>query len=251
MKPLVTIFIKKLCSTFSVLAMMTICGGFAKADVPAEHGMLLFGQETTYASHLPMFHHPHNYQLVMELELVDVPRAQTLEEYEFLKDKGETFFTLVPEKMDLAQLISGKKVVFQALIYHEHFERGGKNLGPVNVKVNLILYSKKLDASQSQEPSNEYFVFGKNGEYFAAHVVKSKPSFDSILSISQPYEFSFPHCRTRVCTDPIPTIIGDDKLPLILTDTLPLPVEGSSLGHFFQIVDVKKIIYLEEAELQH
>lgn len=219
----------------------------AKADVPAVHGMLLFGQETTYASHLPMFHYPHDYQLIMELKLADLPRSQTLDAYEFFKGEGETLFTLVPEKMDLAQVISGDKTTFKALIYLGHFERGGKKLGAVSVTVDVILHSQKLDGTQPPQRAREYLVFGKKGEYFAAHMIKSKPSFDSILSVSQPHKF----CNTRFCADPISTPIGDDKLPVIVADLALLPEEGTSLGFPFAITEVKKILYLEEAELHH
>jgi hypothetical protein len=43
---------------------------FAQAsaqDQPAVHGMLLVGEETLYLSHLPMFHSPHNYQVILEV----------------------------------------------------------------------------------------------------------------------------------------------------------------------------------------
>ena len=41
----------------------------ASEDKPATHGMLIFGTNKIYASHLPMFHSPHNYQVILELDL--------------------------------------------------------------------------------------------------------------------------------------------------------------------------------------
>lgn len=37
-------------------------------DKPNTHGMLLMGMEIVYAEHLPMFHQPHDYQIILELE---------------------------------------------------------------------------------------------------------------------------------------------------------------------------------------
>ena len=51
---------------------LLVSGSMANADVPTTHGMLLFGNETVYASHLPMFHSPHDYQLILELDLEGV-----------------------------------------------------------------------------------------------------------------------------------------------------------------------------------
>jgi hypothetical protein len=35
------------------------------------HGMLLFGADTLYLSHLPMFMRPHNYQVILEVVVDD------------------------------------------------------------------------------------------------------------------------------------------------------------------------------------
>ena len=35
----------------------------------ANHGMLLFGEQAAYLSHLPMFGSPHNYQAIFEVTL--------------------------------------------------------------------------------------------------------------------------------------------------------------------------------------
>jgi hypothetical protein len=39
------------------------------ADTPATHGMLLFGTKDIWLSHLPMFHKPHDYQVIMSVTL--------------------------------------------------------------------------------------------------------------------------------------------------------------------------------------
>ena len=228
-----------------------------RADIPAVHGMLLFGKNATYASHLPMFHSPHDYQLIMKLSLEDLPRSQTLSHYETWKEKGQTLFTLVPEIVDLTQIINGGKTTLNASIYKGHFENGGENLGPVKIHIQKLIYSSKLDGTQVPENLENYFVFGEAGEYFAAHLIQSKPSFDAIINVSQAYELKIPFCRTRVCDEPSKTLIDDGQLPITVGgpksgSSFSLPIAGEQLGDLGgPIVDVLNIVYLEEAELAH
>ena len=91
--------------------------------MPSTHGMLLFGNKVTYASHLPMFHKPHNYQLIMKLSLSEAEGGSALTAYQQEKDSGETFFTIMPEAMDLTKVIDKSKTSFQALLFKGHFER--------------------------------------------------------------------------------------------------------------------------------
>ena len=44
------------------------------------HGMLLFGEETLYLSHLPMFMSPHNFQVILAVTLND-EAARRLREF--------------------------------------------------------------------------------------------------------------------------------------------------------------------------
>ncbi|MGE3974950.1 MAG: hypothetical protein AB7F59_10530 [Bdellovibrionales bacterium] len=50
-----------------ILAMTLSLSMTAQADPPSTHGMVVFGKNATYVSHLPMFHAPHDYQLVMKV----------------------------------------------------------------------------------------------------------------------------------------------------------------------------------------
>jgi hypothetical protein len=188
----------------------------ARADVPAVHGMLLFGAKSgTYASHLPMFHPPHDRQLILKVSLQSVPRSRTLESYQAAQAQGKTLFTLVPQAMDLEAIANGSKTVFSAVIYDGHFERGGKSLGPIQVKVDKVVFSSKLDP-KAEPKVGRYLVFGSQGEYFAAHLIQGQPSFDAILSVSRPYQYFVPQCRSRDCGEVIHELIPDEKLPLTL-----------------------------------
>ena len=223
----------------------------SRADSPAVHGMLLFGNQATYASHLPMFHSPHDYQLLLKLSLQDQAGGKTLASYEEAKKNATEYFTLVPEVMDLTKVMSGAKTTFPASIYKGHFERGGEMLGEVQVHVERIIFSTKLNG-QGVPSENKYFVFGGNGEYFAAHLIQGKPNFDAVLSVNQPHKLNQSICRRRFCPDSGPVLVPDSQLPISLSSELDkkVPAAGESLGEFGGILaDTQKVIYVEEGDL--
>jgi hypothetical protein len=228
----------------------------ARADAKATHGMLLFGQKSTYASHLPMFHAPHDYQLLLRLTLEDLPDSATLQVYREAQKSATTYFTLVPEPFDLAEVVKGTKQKFLAKIYQGHFERGGTSLGAVRVSVAEVIYAMKL-GSASAERESRYVVFGHDGEYFGAHLIQGQPSFDAIVSTSQPYQLAyqvasdFP-CHKRYCPDPGPVSVPDSKLPFDLVDGAGQkpPQVGTSIGvPNSGAVDIQELIYFEEGDL--
>lgn len=238
-----------------LVLLMMFSAKMASADTPATHGMLLFGDKQTYASHLPMFHAPHDYQLIMEIEMVENFRPPTLENYKQAKMDGETLFTLLPQKMDLTQIIDGSKKNFVANIYAGHFEKGGNNLGPITVVVKKIVFTKKLTVN---EPTSTYdhVLFGANGEYFAAHVIKGKPSSDAIYTVEQPAGLAVtPDCKERVCNPPFSKPFQDDMLPVFAKNknlNMKTPSQTDDiLGNFNTFAIVKSLIYFEENELSH
>jgi len=239
---------------YTLIAMLLV-SATGYADPPATHGMLLFGDKVTYASHLPMFHTPHDYQLIMKLSMRVASRVDTLGFYEQAKLDGITLFTLAPQVMDLTEVISGTKTSFLAHLFSGHFERGGENLGLISVEVEKIIYSKKLDGDQNSGKFHEYLLFGGDGEYFAAHLIKEKPSFDTVLKISKPTSFDF-RCRKRACPDYLPNrdvILPARALAKKNSDgSFNLPKIGTQLSTFNTFpTKVKHIIYLETDELEH
>ena len=174
--------------------------------------------------------------------------------YEALKAEGQSVFTIAPELMDLTQVMSGLKTQFSAQLYQGHFEKGGKNLGSVMVQVQKIVLSTKLNPNEKEQ--NNYFVFGENGEYFGAHIIQGKPSYDTIVKLSKPYTLRLSHCRTRVCADPKKTLVSDEQLPMnlpkVIQDSNVAPIIGDQIGVFNGVfTDVLNVLYFEQDELSH
>lgn len=153
----------------------------AHADHPSVHGMLLFGNEKVYISHLAMFHSPHDYQLIAELELP----APALEAYKKSQaaNPQETVFTLVPESFVLPELVANPKP-FQASLVKGHFERGGTEFAAnITVKLGKIVHFRKFDPRASHPKAATYLHFGNAHEAFVAHFISAKPDFDHVVQV--------------------------------------------------------------------
>ena len=231
------------CSLLTVLFAASV----AKADPQSVHGMLLFGKNVTYVSHLPMFHAPHDYQVILKINLQDLPPSQAVIAYEAAKSSGAALFTLVPEALDLAKVIAGVKTSFMAEIFQGHFEQGGQILGTVKVGITAIIYAKKLESAPVQSAFQSYVAFGDGGENFAVHLIKGKPNFDSVVAVSAPEH----QCRRRFC----PELAGQGDTQILLdkrsNSTLLFPEVGMALAtqSADTITEVQHIIYLEQSDL--
>jgi hypothetical protein len=150
-------------------------------DKPSTHGMLLFGSEKIYASHLPMFHSPHDYQIILELEL------SKSEKQKYISDKNKnpnyTTYTIEPEKFVLPDMINNP-MPFKVNLYRGHFERGGfEILKNITVKIVQIVYFKKFNPEEVKTKSTNFILFGNEKEQFLAHEITNKPDFEQIIEV--------------------------------------------------------------------
>ncbi len=124
---------------------------FVKAPHHGSHGMLMFGgSDGLFASHLPMYHPPHNAQVVFRFhfsdEKIDTLVKSSLEQ---AADKADQVWTILPEPFDLMRLDSTHQSALKYLtvsVTEGHFERGG-NLRFTNAAVVIeeILTFRRLD----------------------------------------------------------------------------------------------------------
>lgn len=226
-----------------ILALVLGLFATTHADSPAVHGMLLFGDRVTYASHLPMFHAPHDYQALFELQLSGA------EAFDRVKKKSDTYFTLAPKPMDLAKVLDGSIKEFAATIFEGHFERGGRALAEVRVHVRKIVHATRLTAGNADK-DNTFLVFGRDGEYFAAHLIKGAPSYDAVFAASAPYAVDQSSCPQRVCLDPKRLPIADASLPVVVGFEGGVPMNGETIGvPGGAQAPLGKLIYWERDEL--
>jgi len=152
------------------------------ADKPSTHGMLVFGKaNTVYVSHLPMFHSPHDYQLIAQLSLPNV--ALNAYRKSLAEHPEETIYTLVPEVMVLPEMVASGKP-FRADLVRGHFERGGTEIvSQVAVRFAKIVHFRKFDPKAQQPAKASYLYFGSREDSFLAHFITAKPDFDQVIEL--------------------------------------------------------------------
>jgi hypothetical protein len=150
-------------------------------DKPSTHGMLLFGSEKIYVSHLPMFHTPHNYQIILELELSKSDKQKYVADKN--KNPNYTTYTIEPEKFVLPDMINNPKS-FKVNLYRGHFERGGvKILKNITVKIVQVVSFKKFNQEEIKSKTSNFILFGNEKEQFLAHEITNKPDFEQIIEV--------------------------------------------------------------------
>lgn len=152
------------------------------------HGMAVFGgREGLYASHLPMFHTPHDSQLVFRFHLADAAADQALRETLARETK---LWTFDPERFDLLRFAPGHAQPlrdFKARFFEGHFERGGKpQTREQRVVVDEVLLFRRLNAAPREAATGRYRLIGKGEEWFAFKILDRRPDFDHILRLKAP-----------------------------------------------------------------
>lgn len=149
-------------------------------DRPSTHGMAVVGTQQIYLSHLPMFHSPHDYQVILEVTLDKASQAK----YQQLKATSpDEFITMVPETFVLPEIVAHPHP-FKAAFYKGHFERGGSVfIDEATVTITQTVYFKKFSPSASKPALASYLVFGNSSEQFLAHEITAKPDFDQLVRV--------------------------------------------------------------------
>ncbi|MBS1971118.1 MAG: hypothetical protein JSU04_12460 [Bdellovibrionales bacterium] len=150
------------------------------SDRPSTHGMAVVGTQHIYLSHLPMFHSPHDYQVILEVTLDTASQAQ------YLKMKattGSELITMVPETFVLPEMVAHPRP-FKAAFYRGHFERGGSVfIDEASVTISKVIYFNKFSPTENKHTEARFILFGDKKEQFLAHQITVKPDFDQLLSV--------------------------------------------------------------------
>ena len=215
--------------TFIIAIMLQALSAWGH-DHPSVHGMLVLGEDKIFLSHLPMYHSPHDYQAILE---VSVP-ANVKSAYLASKEAhSEKVYTLVPESFVLPDMIA-KPRPFKAKLFRGHFERGGEAItGDITVTIKNVVYFTKLNANQPRPAVSQYLSFGSGQEWFLAHVITDRPSFDQIVQLDYPGAVG------------VLTLSGTrETTPLMPNHLYVIPALGNS-------VLVKEDVYVERGDLAH
>ena len=142
------------------------------------HGMVLMNKASTiFAYHLPLYHKPHDVQLLYKLDVKNVALVHLVRDNDMV--------TIKPRPFNLQRLMRGEKIALEADIYIGHFERDGM-LVYENMTLNFAkqLYVRKLDDISPSSNNQEYDVvsYRKNNKIYI-HRIQQAPSFDHLIHI--------------------------------------------------------------------
>jgi hypothetical protein len=238
----------------------------AAEDRPATHNMLVFGDQTVFFSHLPMFEaldeagadfiSPHRFQVILQAALTPQQMAS------YAKDRqanpGTQFYTIGPKQFVLTQLFEPKAAPrlkeFAATVFRGHLEAEPNHpvRGLVNVKVKIarVVHGRKFDPRASKPDALEYLVFGRGPERFLAHAIFGPPDFDHVVKLTS----ISPDLTDRDLEQDVRVAIPDRKN--IVGQRLR---EGQRVEGMLRIgsgaptkvqIEIGKRIYFEEGELQ-
>jgi hypothetical protein len=152
------------------------------------HGMAVFGgREGLYASHLPMFHSPHDSQVLLRFHLADAAADRALRE---ALAREPRLWTFDPETFDLLRFSPGHEKPlreFKARFFEGHFERGGKpQAADQRVVVDEVLLFRRLSPALREAPTGRYRLIGTGRERFAVKIIDRRPDFDHIVRLDAP-----------------------------------------------------------------
>ena len=152
------------------------------------HGMALFGgKDALYASHLPMFHAPHDYQVVLQVRIADPKLDAALRQR---LDGTTALWTIDPEKFELDRLAPNASApvrAFKASLVEGHFERGGKTqYAGATVVVDKVLMFRKLSPDAAKRDNARYVQLGSGTRRYLVKEIDSRPDFDHIVAITTP-----------------------------------------------------------------
>ncbi len=136
------------------------------------HGMVLFQdqEQQLYASHLPLYYHPHDHQIVYKVSVTGDTNVNKLLE--------QGMVTVLPDVFDLSVLLQGKPFSISTKFYQGHFERGGKQVEQHKLMFTEPVYLRAVNKNGIKPKSQFDIVQVSEQQSLYIHQIEQSPSFD-------------------------------------------------------------------------
>ncbi|MFC7534609.1 hypothetical protein [Actinoplanes sp. GCM10030250] len=161
--------------------------GSDPGDTTGRHGMLLFGEDPLYLSHLPMYTVPHNFQVVLEVALDDATRGILRADRAL---HGDGMYTFDPAPFPIDEIEphddAPARTVLDGTLVRGHFERGGVPIATAaRAGIRRVVLHRRLDTEAEPGPGRplRYLAFGRSGRMYLTHELRERPSFDQVLTV--------------------------------------------------------------------
>ncbi len=155
-------------------------------DPPAAvHGMVLFGSDVIYASHIPMYHAPHDWQALFQVTLTH-PTVDAKALYLHQIASGvQPLITIKPLPFVLPKLLNGEVHSFAASLYHGNFEEDSEELMQgMTVTVKTVLFKQHLSLDMAALPQLTYFLIPTSlTTAMLVHRISAPDNFDQIVQV--------------------------------------------------------------------
>jgi hypothetical protein len=169
------------------------------ATEPATHNMLMFGEQTVFFSHLPMFESlssdgtrfdtPHRFQVILQAAFT--PEQMASYDKDRQAHPRTQFYTIGPDEFVLSQLFEPKTrpqlAEFAATVFRGHLEEPPQHPVPgltkVQIKIARVVHGREFHPRASKPAALEYLLFGRGSERFLAHAIFAPPDFDHVLVV--------------------------------------------------------------------
>lgn len=224
------------------------------APTKGKHGMLLVGLDPILASHLPMFHPPHDFQLLAEVEL-DEGEAYRRDR----QASREPVYTLDPEDFSWTDLLPvdaqpPKRTSFTADVHRGHFERRGTLIiEAATVEVRNVDFFAQLSATEAPSRDLTYRGVGRGEDLFLAHEIRGAPNFDHVLRfrLEDPDLADLRLTGAPVVVPDRPDALDDRLAPdESVTASFPQTIGPTGRHGFSTRITVVDEVYLEVGELR-
>lgn len=228
-----TTFIQRCKAALLALAVATTAANAADAT-HGQHGMALFGgKEGLYASHLPLFHAPHDYQVILRVHMADPTTDAALR----ARLDGKTaLWTIAPEKFELSRLAPASATPlkrFNADLVQGHFERGGlTQYAAATIVVDQVIMFRQLSAAAKANATASYMQIGGGKQRYLIKQIDSRPDFDHIVAYTAAAD-----AQTTTITLDKPTLRQPSAQAL--ADALHVPVSAITGTVYFETDDLK------------
>jgi len=139
-------------------------------------------------SHMPMFHRPHDTQVVLQVHLADPRRDAALRRELATRPR---LWTIVPERFELDRLEPGAADPirgFKADVVRGHFERGGKTQSTGDAFViDRVEFDHRLVPQPAGDAPLHYRVVDAGPgarEHFLLHWLATRPDADHVVRVT-------------------------------------------------------------------
>ncbi|CCQ10064.1 hypothetical protein PALB_9290 [Pseudoalteromonas luteoviolacea B = ATCC 29581] len=135
-----------------------------------------------YASHLPMFHTPHDVQFIARIKLQDQSTHKALIQA-LMSNAG--YWTLAPQRFDLNRLSSEapeRLRHFNANLFSGHFEREGKqHFSDRVIEIQSVVVHQSLSRKTTRKAEFIRITPNSVERQFYARIIRGKPGVDQLF----------------------------------------------------------------------